>query len=220
VTVTDPVTQHLAELERALRGPARTRRSMLREVRDGLHDAVTAYRACGLDPHRAAAKAVHDFGPVPEVAPLFQDELTARQGRWSALLLVVVFPGMVLGWDLLWKNGVAWGPTPPPDLVVVLAHVQDAASALIGAVAVVLLAATFHRSARPRQVTALVGLTGAVGALLCGGTGVVMNLANGPAAATLLATNPYALPAFGGSAVMCALVVWSAVRTLRVARAR
>lgn len=41
----DPVARHVAELKRVLRGPARARRSMVREVRDGLHDAVDAYRA-------------------------------------------------------------------------------------------------------------------------------------------------------------------------------
>ncbi|HEY4417930.1 MAG TPA: hypothetical protein VGN22_00325 [Pseudonocardia sp.] len=60
----DVVDQHVAELARALRGPGRTRRSILREVRDGLHDAAAAHRCCGLDPQQAAVRAVHDFGPA------------------------------------------------------------------------------------------------------------------------------------------------------------
>jgi hypothetical protein len=47
-----------------------------------------------------------------------------------------------------------------------------------------------------------------------------MNVAVGPGAGELIATNPFALPAYGVSALVCALVVGSAVRTLRVACAR
>jgi hypothetical protein len=63
----------------------------------------------------------------------------------------------------------------------------------------------------------LVSLTGVVGAVVCGGTGLVMNLANGSAGRELVEANPYALPAFGCSALLCALVLRSAVRTLLVA---
>jgi hypothetical protein len=218
VTVTDPVGRHLAELERRLSGPSRTRQSMLREARDGLLDAVAAHRRCGLDAHEAAAKAVRDFGSVREIAPLYQDELVARQGRWTALLLLVVFPGQTLGWDVLWRlRVVAWGSKPASDLVVALAGLQDTASALVAGVAVVLLAVTFRRAAPARQLAVLVSLTGVVGAVVCGGTGLLMNLANGPAAREMIETNPYAVPAFGCSALLCALVLRSAVRTLLVA---
>ena len=219
----DVVDQHVAELARALRGPARARRSMLREVRDGLHDAAAAHRCWGLDPQQAAMRAVHDFGPVPEVAQAFQSELVARQGRWAALLLLVAFPGLTLGWDVLWRNGVAWHSSPAQpvsEVVVGLARVQDTASLLVSAMAVVLLAATFHRAVPARRVALLVGHTGAVGALFCAGTSVVMNVAGGAGTARLIATNPFALPAYGVSALVCALVVRSAVRTLRVACAR
>jgi hypothetical protein len=221
VSTPDVVDQHVADLARALRGPARTRRSMLREVRDGLRDAAAAHRRCGLDPQQAAVRAVHDFGPVPVVAQAFQTELVARQGRWTALLLLVAFPGMTLGWDLLWRSGgVAWHASPAQpvsDVVVGLARVQDTAAVLVSMMAVVLLAATFHRAVSARRIAVLVGHTGAVGALLCAGIGVVMNVAVGPGAGDLIATNPFALPAYGVSALVCGLVVRSAVRTLRVA---
>jgi hypothetical protein len=220
VTVQDPVDQHLAELARALHGPARVRRSMLREARDGLHDAVAAHRTYGLAPREAAVRAVRDFGAVREIAPLYQHELVARQSRWAALLLLVAFPGMTFGWDLLWRNGVGWDTSPPPTLVVALARLQDTASFLVAAVAVVLLAVTFLRAAPTRQVAVLAGLTGVTGAVVCGGTGVLMNLVNGPATAAMLVTKPFALPAFMVSALVCALVVRSAVRTLRVAATR
>jgi hypothetical protein len=216
----DPVARHVAELERVLRGPARVRRSMVREVRDGLQDAVDAYLAAGLDRSRAAAQAVRDFGPVREIAPRMQDELTARQGRWTALLVAVIFPGMTLGWDLLWRSGrVDWEPGPPPSLIVAFARLQDSTAVVLAVTAVVLLAATFLRTVPPRRVTALAGVIAGTGAVVCGGTGVLMNVTNGRAAAVMLATNPYALPAFGVSALMCTFVIYTAVRTLHVARA-
>jgi hypothetical protein len=219
VTVTDPVTAHVAELERVLCGPGRVRRSMIREVRDGLHDAVAAYCEGGLDHERAATRAVRDFGPVHEIAPHFQDELAARQGRWTAALLMVVFPGLVLGWDLLWSNSAGMDHAPVPFITMVLARVQDAAGALVGAAAVVLLAVSFHRTAPPRLVTSLVGVTAIVGSVVSVGTAVLMNLSNAPSAAVMIAANPYVVPAFVVSGLMFALVIWAAVRTLRVARA-
>lgn len=164
---------------------------------------------------------MRDFGAIREIAPQLQDELTARQGRWAALLVAVVFPGMTLGWDLLWRTGgVTWEPGPPPPLTVALARVQDSASLLLAVAAVVLLAASFLRTVPPRRITVLAGVTAAAGGVLCGGTGVLMNLSNGAAAADLLRTNSYALPAFGVSALICGFVIHTAVRTLRVARAR
>jgi hypothetical protein len=219
MTVTDPVTAHVAELERVLRGPGRVRRSMIREVRDGLHDAVAAYRDCGLDPERAARRAVRDFGPIREIAPQFQAELAARQGRWTAALLMVVFPGMMLGWELVWRGGEGEHVGPTPLLALVLARVQDASATLVAAAAVALLAASFHRTAPPRVVTSLVGLVACVGAIVCGGTGVVMTIFNAPSAATAFAVNQDTVPAAVVSGLLFTLVMWSAVRTIRVARA-
>jgi hypothetical protein len=216
--MSDPVAAHVAELDRVLRGPGAVKRSMIAEVHDGLHDAATAYRMSGLDPQRAAATAVRDFGAVHEVAPLMQDELTARQGRSTALLLCVAFPAMVVGWDLLWTAGVGWA-SPAPAVVVALARVQDVASAAIAGAALILLLATFRSRVAPRWVTALAGLTAALGALVCGGITIVMNLVNADAAAAMLATDPLALVASLTSAVVLVLVVRSAVKALRVVSA-
>jgi hypothetical protein len=217
VSVTaDPVAVHVAELDRVLRGPGAVKRSMIAEVHDGLQDAADAYRAGGLEPLPAAAAAVRDFGPAREVAPLMQEELTARQGRATALLLAVSFPAMVVGWDLLWRSGVGW-PGPAPAVVAALARVQDVASAGIAAAALVLLVATFRRSAAPRWTTALTGLTAAVGALVCGGTAIVMNLAHAQQAGIMLSTRPLTLVAVVVSAVVLVLVIRSAVRSLRAA---
>jgi hypothetical protein len=219
VTVADPVAAHVAELERMLCGPARVRRSMIREVRDGLHDAVAAYRDCGLDQERAARRAVRDFGPIREIAPQFQAELAARQGRWTAALLVVVFPGMMLGWEFVWRSGAGTHVEPTTLLGLVLARVQDASATLVAAAAVALLAASFHRTAAPRLVTSLVGVVACAGAIVCSGIGVVMNIFSAPSAATAFAVNQYTVPAAVVSGLMFTLVMWSAVRTIRVARA-
>ncbi|WP_219413092.1 permease prefix domain 1-containing protein [Pseudonocardia nigra] len=215
----DPVADHIAELERSLRGPARARRSMIAEARAGLEDAADAYRECGLDAARAAARAVRDFGGIPEVAPQFQEELTARQGRRNALLLAVVFPAMLFGWDLLASSGmIAWKPGPPAVAVVVLAKTLDAAAALVAVAALVLLAATFRRTMSPRRVTAAVGLTGMVGSAVCSVTCMAMNLVDPRATVESFVASPVALAVFAGSMGVVTVVVRAAVRTLRVAR--
>lgn len=115
MTTVDPIAEYVVALRRALHGPRRTLRCMVAEAHAGLADAAAAYRDGGVAPERAAVLAVRDFGPVAEVAPEFQDELTARQGRWAAILLAVVFPAMLFGWDLLWKAArCAANPVAPP----------------------------------------------------------------------------------------------------------
>jgi hypothetical protein len=219
MTVADPVTEHVAELERALRGPTRTRRSMLAEATAGLRDAADAYRDEGMDGAGAADRAVREFGPVHEIAPQFQEELTARQGRATALLLAVVFPGMLVAWDLLWSSGLAWQPRAVPAIVTVLAHALDVVSVLVALTALGLAAASFSRRVSPRRITVLVGLTGALGALFTGGASLAMNLLAAAETARMALTSPIALSALAGSLAVLTLLVRSAVRTLRVARA-
>jgi hypothetical protein len=215
----DPVRAHVAELDRVLYGPAAVKRSMIAEVRDGLHDAAAAYRAGGLDPQRAAAVAVRDFGEVREIAPLMQEELTARQGRRTALMVVVTFPAMLLAWDALWRSGNGWS-APPPPAVAVLARAVDVITVLVTAAALVMLLATLRRRPSPRRVTGLTGLLAAAGVLGCSGTSVVMNLLNQGQAAAMLTTQPPVAVVSGLSAVVTALVTRSAIRSLRTARAR
>jgi hypothetical protein len=213
----DPVGAHVAELHRVLRGPAAVKRSMIAEVRDGLADAVADHRDRGLDPQRAAAAAVRDFGPVREVAPLLQEELTARQGRRTALLLVVAFPATLLAWDGLWMAGQGWS-TPPPVAVSALARATDVLTVLIAAAALVLLVATFRESPLPRWVTGLTGLLAALGVVGCGGMSVVMNLLI-PDPGEALPVSPATGLVIAFTVVAGALVTRSAARSLRFARA-
>jgi hypothetical protein len=212
----DPVGAHVAELHRVLRGPAAVKRSMIAEVRDGLADAVADHRDRGLDPHRAAVAAVRDFGSVREVAPLLQEELTARQGRRTALLLVVAFPTTLLAWDGLWMTGHGW-PTPPTAAVTALARATDVLTVLIAAAALVLLLATFQGNRLPRWVTGLTGALAALGVVGCGGMSVVMNVLMPDDGGTLPASPATGL-VIAFTVVAAGLVTRSAARSLRFAR--
>lgn len=213
----DPVGAHVAELHRVLRGPAAVKRSMIAEVRDGLADAVADHRDRGLDPQRAAAAAVRDFGPVCEVAPLLQEELTARQGRRTSLLLVVAFPATLLAWDGLWMTGQGWS-TPPTVAVSALARATDVLTVMVAAAALVLLLATFRGSPLPRWVTGLSGILAALGVVGCGGMSVVMNLLV-PGDGAVLPATPATGLVIAFTVVAGGLVTRSAVRSLRFARA-
>ena len=218
--MTDLITAHVSALELALRGPRRTRKDMISEVRAGLRDAAAAYREGGYPPEQAAAWAVRDFGPVREIAPEFQDELTARQGRWSALFYAVAFPGMMLAWDLFWSFGWTRGSAgPASSAVVALARVEDAASVVVGVAALAVLVLSFRRSVPAYRLTRAIGIIGATGALLCGGMALVMNLAGTHKAAMYVLTHPVSIVPYAGSALMMALIMWQSHRTLRVAAA-
>lgn len=214
----DPIAVHLAALDGALRGPRRFRRCMLAEARTGLRDAEDAYRSAGLAPRQAAERAVTEFGAVGEVAPAFQEELTARQGRRAAVLFAIVFPAMLWGWDALWSTGLVRRESfGTAQAVVTLAGVQDMATIMVTIAALGLLVTTFLRSVPPRGLTTAIGVTGTVGALLCGGISVAMNIAGGRSTVHMLQDNPAAVAAMAGSAVVLVLLVWQAVHTVRIA---
>jgi hypothetical protein len=219
VTATlDPVRRHLAELDRTLHGPGAMKRGMIAEVRDGLEDAVAGYREGGLDPQGAATAAVRDFGSVREVAPLLQEELTARQGRRTAQLLLVAFPAMLIAWELLWTTGNGWS-APPPAAVSVLSRAIDILTVLITIAALVLLLVTFRGCRLPPWITRLIGLVATLGVVGCSGMSVVMNLLTPQQAADMFTTQPAVVAVGVMSAAASALVTRSAVRSLRFARA-
>jgi hypothetical protein len=98
----DPRPDYLARLEAALVGPARTRRSLVREAADHLDDATAALVAAGYGEEAAARRAVEDFGSVREVAAAFQTTLAVASSRRTAWLLLVV-----LGYQpFLWDSGL------------------------------------------------------------------------------------------------------------------
>jgi hypothetical protein len=212
------VAAHVAAFERVLLGPARARQSMIDEVRDGLRDAEAAYRECGLDPERAAATAVRDFGTVREVAPLMQAELTARQARWAAALVAVAFPVLIGGWDLMCAAVEPWGSDAVPPVVGVLYTAQELAIGGIAALAIVLLLATFRRTVSPRWITAATAVLGTAAVAVCGATGIAMNAINATNSATIVALHPLGSPVLAASIALFGAVLRSVVRSLRVAR--
>jgi hypothetical protein len=214
----DPVNAHVAELDRVLRGPAAVKRSMIAEVRDGLADAVAGHCDRGLDPQRAAAAAVREFGSVRDVAPLLQEELTARQGRRTAQLVAVTFPTTLVAWDALWMAGNGW-TTPPTAAVAALARAVDALTVLLTCAAVALLLTTFRDGRPPRWVTGLTGLVAALGVVGCGGMSLAMNLLKPHLAGEMHAANPATAVVLTVTAVSAGLVTRSATRSLRFARA-
>lgn len=218
-TETDPIAAHVDAVGRMLRGPAHTRRGMLAEVRDGLRDAAADHRTAGLDRNCADHRAVTESGPVELIAALLQNELTARQARRTALLLVTAFPTMTLGWALVWSGGSGWtGHTSTP--VVVMAIALDATSVIVAAAGLALLLATFRPVVCLSGVAGAVGVIGRIGALSCAALAIAMNLANIAATVRLVTTNPAAVPAFASTAAALALVILSTCRSLRVTRAR
>jgi hypothetical protein len=213
----DPIGAHVAELDRVLRGPATVKRSMITEVREGLADAVAAHQDRGLDPRHAAAAAVREFGTVGEVAPLMQEELTARQGRRTALLLVVLFPATLVAWDAVWMTGSGWS-APPSATVAALARAVDALTLVIATAALIPLLASFRTARLPRWVTGLTGVIGALGVIGCGGLSVVMNVLAPHHDGQSLAASPATALVIAFSATAGALVTRSAIRSLRFAR--
>ena len=81
----DPRPAYLARLDAALVGPARTRRSLVREAADHLDDATAALVAAGWTEDDAARRAVEEFGPVAEVAAAFQTTLAVLGGICCAV---------------------------------------------------------------------------------------------------------------------------------------
>ncbi|MFD0206783.1 MULTISPECIES: permease prefix domain 1-containing protein [Saccharothrix] len=92
----DPVEDYLATLTTSLHGPARAKAAMMREVRDGLVDAVEAQTRFGVPRAQAARRAVLDFGAADEIAPSFQRELTIAQTRRTARVAAVTVPVLVV----------------------------------------------------------------------------------------------------------------------------
>ncbi|GAA1775487.1 permease prefix domain 1-containing protein [Luedemannella helvata] len=103
------IDDYVAGLGRRLVGPARLKAELLAEARDGLTDAAEAHEAGGLDPAAARRRAIDEFGGYAAVAPAYQVELAAAQGRSTALILAAALVALRLVAPLVWSGGdVAW----------------------------------------------------------------------------------------------------------------
>ncbi|AYY12006.1 hypothetical protein EF847_04065 [Actinobacteria bacterium YIM 96077] len=124
------IEPYIGMVRRALpRVPGRA--GMLREVRDGLDDAVRAHRERGSSLRDAEEQAVREFGPPELVAAGLRTELAAAVARQMALLLVVFG---VVTWILTqqtWQAAAARQGSPEPTAAYdVGAHLVDVFSVL------------------------------------------------------------------------------------------
>ena len=98
---------HVAGLGRALIGRRRAKADLLGEAQAGLHDAVDALLAQGVDAPTSAARAIGDFGSIREVAPAFQRELALSDLARSARLIVAVLLLQAVLWARVATSGGA-----------------------------------------------------------------------------------------------------------------
>jgi hypothetical protein len=104
----DPIAEYVDGLAATLRGPARVKARMVGEMRDGLVDAAAARTAEGMPDLYAAEQAVRDFGPLEELAPACQRELTIAQMRHTARTVAFAVPILLVCWFVIWSGGHGW----------------------------------------------------------------------------------------------------------------
>lgn len=168
----DGVADYLRRLHRSLRGPGPAKADLLREVRDGLHDAVEAYRRDGLSVAQAQRRALDEFGAVELLAPGLQDELTTGAIRALALRTALGFTAVAGGSVLMWWGAPWTGTEPPAAYLLLSAWVDRLGYALVAcALAAYLWLAWTLRHGRPPSRDAA-RLVGGGAALLLAGTAV------------------------------------------------
>lgn len=215
----DPVSATVATLQRSLHGPRRARQEMVREVRDGLADAVTSYRDAGLSPSHARHRAVADFGDPGRIAAELQAELGARYGRRAAARMALAFPGLMLLWDSVWAFGDI-SPRQPSPTVTLLATVVDVLSLTAAAGCLIALAGLWfgaRRGVRPHRVTRGVGFL-ALGTFVSVGGGSVMLQFVDDTSVSQVYSTPHAQAVVATTVCVAVWVVVSAHRCLRLGR--
>lgn len=108
------IDQYVAQVRRQVRGPHLPRRSMLRELRDGLRDAADAHRAAGARDAEAERLAVEEFGPAEVVAAGVRDELAAVAARYLAGLVIVFGTAQFALATYTWTTAAAAQGWPQP----------------------------------------------------------------------------------------------------------
>lgn len=175
----DPrIDAYVADLGAAVRGPRRARADLLAEARDGLTDAAEAYTTAGLAPADAARRAIAEFGAVADIAPAYEEELAAAQGRRTALGVLLTHLIVAAEGELSWRIFDLWHGRHPGPGYLFMADVANAANfVLLSALALVLLA--YGRPGRFVPQRLLVRVTGVLafvvlGFLLVGSTTLMM----------------------------------------------
>lgn len=141
----DAVGHHLA-------GPARTRRAILDELRDGLHEAIAAHRRSGSTPEQAVIAALDEFGPAAALAAGYADELATARARRTTSAYLASGPVVGVCWLPLlttpdtWRHGAAAVSAAIPVLPMITT------AAVIGAVVLLLTGRVAHHLHLPDQL--------------------------------------------------------------------
>ena len=216
------VDSYVRTVGRRLIGPVGTRRGLMRELADGLHDATEAHVRAGLPVAAAQARAVRECGPVEALVAAYQPELAAAQGRRTSMLLALLMPGLVLLWDLPWMFAGAWN-TPAPRAVWVLSDVITYAGLAAGGCALLALA-LFVAGARLRwpvvKLTGAVGLLGVVVLALTLTCSAAMAVLNPGESMAVLARSWIGLGVEAVTIVATGSMTLSLIRSLRLAFGR
>ncbi|MFI6925610.1 permease prefix domain 1-containing protein [Nonomuraea spiralis] len=217
------IDDYVADLDRALAGPSGPKRDLVVEARDSLSDTADALEADGLERAEAERLAVAEFGPVAEIAPSYQTELTAVAGRRLGLLLFISVPLTALMWSVVWRvyptDPSVWAGRPAWYHVVSrLLDICQLATGLYGGVALLALGRGARWIRRPRLVTRSLGVV--VWGMLPIAGAMSLALSYGPSGPGTMTSY---LPAFLANLVTTAfwgLQIYGATRCLRVTRAR
>ncbi|MGW2157245.1 permease prefix domain 1-containing protein [Nonomuraea sp. NPDC001699] len=216
------IDDYVADLDRVLSGPAGAKRDLVVEARDSLSDTADALEADGLERAEAERLAVAEFGPVTEIAPGYQSELTAVAGRRLGLLLFISVPLTALMWSLVWRiypaDPALWVGRPAwYHLLSRLLDICQLATGLYGGLALLALGRGARWIRRPRLVTRSLGILVWGMLPVAGAMSLVLSYSSsGPGTMT-----DY-LPAFLANLVTTAfwgLQIYGATRCLRVTRA-
>lgn len=203
-------------LDRALPRGCRGCRTMLIELRDGLHDATAAYVEAGLPADEAERRAVSECGDVREIAEQFRTELAASQGKRAAMLLAVTMLAGIVAWDVVW-NFAPPGPVGP--VVLTMSGVVDWAGLAGGSSALVVIALLALGARRGTSVRPLLGglvvATGLAVAVICGGS-LAMNISEADRSMTVIASSPAVIVVSTLSLISMVAQIWALWRTLRV----
>jgi hypothetical protein len=204
----EAVTSYIAAIDAGIPGWLHNRRAALRELADGLDDAISDLRERGLTIDEATNRAITESGPPSVVADAFTAALSAVHARHTALALLVSGP-LIGGF---WLATLVPGE-PPPTLLAQIPALGPVIIAAIFVSAVTLLVtgparlrpAWIHQP--PHRLVALACAFAVIGDLLVLGTATI----------TAAMAPPSAAPAYPlGIAVALSLVRLAA--TQRVAR--
>lgn len=122
-----PIDAYLAAIDARLTGPRHARRAIIDELRDGVHEAVSAYQHRGLTAQAATAAAIEEFGDALVVASSCAGELAIVQARRTTVAYLLSGPFVGISWLLLlappdwWRRGLGalWSSIPALPLVAV-----------------------------------------------------------------------------------------------------